>query len=103
MSGFKVEYADLAVESLRKIRRYIIHNLMNPEAAVRQTERIMSACETLAVFPRMHRVRKIDSHGRELRFFPIDSYVILYSVDDVAEVVNILNVIHSRRNIDAMI
>lgn len=102
MAGFRVEYSELAAESLIKLQRYIARKLLNPDAAIRQTDRIMSACESLSIFPRMHRVRKTDSKGRQLRFFPVDNYTIVYSIDDENHTVNILHVIYSRRDIDSM-
>ncbi len=56
MAGFKVEYSELAIESLRKLQRYIARKLFNPDAAKRQADRIMSACASLSLFPKMHRI-----------------------------------------------
>ena len=103
MAGFKVEFSELAIESLRKLQRYIARKLFNPDAAKRQADRIMSACASLSVFPKMHRIRKIDSKGYGLRFFPVDNYIVIYSVDEFVRTVTIMNVIYSRRNLDAMI
>lgn len=103
MAGFKVEYSELAIESLRKLQRYIARKLFNPDAAKRQADRIMSACASLSLFPKMHRIRKIDSQGYGLRFFPVDNYIVVYRVDEFMRTVTIMNVVYSRRNIDSMI
>ena len=103
MANFRVEFTREALESLMKTRRYIADNLMNPQAAVRYTGRIVSAAESLSIFPEMHRVRIKDSEGNALRFFPIDNHIIIYYVGESEHVVNIVNVVYSRRNIDAII
>ena len=103
MTGFKVEYSELAIESLKKLQRYIARELFNPDAAKRQADRIMSACVSLSVFPKMHRIRKIDSQGYGLRFFPVDNYIVIYRVDEFVKTVTIMNVVYSRRNLDAII
>ncbi|MBQ3454929.1 MAG: type II toxin-antitoxin system RelE/ParE family toxin [Synergistaceae bacterium] len=103
MTAFRVIYSDEALEELRGIRHYISHRLNNPPAASKQADRIMLATDSLAVFPKMHRIRIKDRKGREIRFFPVDSYMILYHVDEGKNVVNILHIFSSRRDIDSMI
>ena len=103
MQNFRVIYSGNAVEDIRNIYDYIAYKLFNPQIASQQSDRIMSAAESLAVFPKMHRVRKKDSKGNETRFFPIDNYLILYDVDDDKHTVNILRVVYRRRNIDDII
>ena len=103
MASFRVTYSGDAIREIRSIRRYIVGKLHNPSAASRQTDRIMSAAESLAVFPKMHRVRFQDSEGRYIRVFPVDKYLMLYSVDEDKRLVSILHVVHGKRDIDALI
>ena len=103
MTGFRVIYSDEALEELRGIRYYISRRLNNPSAASQQADRIMSAADSLTVFPKMHRVRMKDRKGREIRFFPVDSYMVLYHVDEGKRIVDILHIFSSRRDIDALI
>ncbi|MBQ7067663.1 MAG: type II toxin-antitoxin system RelE/ParE family toxin [Synergistaceae bacterium] len=103
MQNFKVVYSDDAIEDIQGLHDYILNQFMNPMTARIQTNRIMSASETLAIFPKLYRIRKIDSKGRKIRFCPVDNYVILYSIDESRDMVNILHVMYNRRNINALI
>lgn len=103
MNSFRVVYSDTAIAELKNIRRYIARNLQNPESACEWTEYIMSSAETLSVFPKRHPVRGKDSHGNDMRIFPVGSYAIIYSVDDTNRIVNISRIIYSRRNLDSLI
>lgn len=86
-----------------KIYYYIAFRLLNPEAASAQSDRIMSAAEILAAFPKIFRVRGKDSDGNELRLFPVDNYAVLYSVDEASYTVNVSNVIYGKRNLEEII
>ena len=103
MASFRVTYSGESIREIRGIRRYIAGKLHNPSAASQQADRIMSAAESLSVFPEMHRVRFQDSEGRDIRVFPVDNYLMLYSVDEDKHLVSILHVVHGRRDLDSLI
>ncbi|MBQ6435709.1 MAG: type II toxin-antitoxin system RelE/ParE family toxin [Synergistaceae bacterium] len=99
MQNFKIVYSDEAIGELREIHDYIAEKLMNPEAARQQSDRIMLAIEALGIFPKLYRVRGRDSQRNEIRILPVDNYLILYSVDDEKQIVNVSRVIYGRKNI----
>ena len=99
-SKFSLQYTASFDEDLRNIYKYIAHNLQNPEAASEQVDRIMLATTSIALFPKAYRVRGNNRYGKEVRFFPVDNYVIIYSVDDANYIVNILRVLYGRRNMN---
>lgn len=99
-SNYSILYSPSAYEELEEIYEYISRNFKAPETAREQIKRITQAIRTLAVFPKLFRVRKKDSKGREVRLLPIDNYVIIYSVDDANYIVNILHVLYGRRNMN---
>ena len=103
MKHFSVEITEPAVEDIRRLWMYIAVNLNDPKAASMQRSRILSAAEALAVFPKIYRVRKYDSKGRALRYFPVNNYVIIYVIDEEKQIVDILNVIYGKRDIDSLI
>lgn len=103
MTRFRVIYSYDALKELRGIRRYISRKLNNPSAASKQVAHIMLAAESLAVFPKLYRVRQVDTDGNEIRFFQVDNYTIIYYVDESRKTINVIHVIYSRRNIDALI
>ena len=82
-----------AIGELREIHDYIAKKLMNPEAARQQSDRIMLAIEALGIFPKLYRVRGRDSQKNEIRI------LLLYSVDDEKQIVNVSRGIYGRKNI----
>ena len=88
---------------MRKLKEYISRKFDAPNAAQKQVNRILKAASTLAVFPKLHRERRRTAKGNGMRIYPIDSYVILYSVDDEQKAVNISHIIYSKRDIDTLI
>ena len=105
MTKFTVRFTVPASRELRNIAEYIATNPYdpNPEAAIEQIKRIRSAAESLSTLATVLRVRKRDSKGRQLRQFPVNNYVLIYYVDEGKEIVRILHVFYSGRNIDSLI
>ena len=103
MSDFTVIYSDTAIDEIRDMRRYISHDLDNPEAARKWYRKIISSAESLAAFPKRYGVRCQDSYGNDMRVFPVKKYNILYSVNDSNNTVNISRVIYGGRDIDSLI
>ena len=97
---YRIIYAPSAIYDLDEIYEYIAGKFYTPDTAERQVARIIKAAETLAVFPKMYRVRRKNTG---MRVCPVDNYLIVYRVDDENRTVNILRVIYSRRDIDSMI
>lgn len=100
---YRISYTPKANDELADIQRYITVKFKDPETALNQAIRITKAARALAVFPKLYRVRKKDAQGREVRYCPIDNYVILYYIDEAEHTVIILHIIYSKRNIDAII
>lgn len=100
--NFNLHYSENFEEDLREIYTHITYNLQNPFAASEQVNRITLAAESLRVFPKMHRVRGKDRFGDELRIYPVDNYNILYSIDEIENIVNISRVLYGHRNIEAL-
>ena len=102
-STYKIEYTQQFKQEARNIYEYIASELDSPKSARRKLERIVKAVNALVSFPKMHKVRKRDTQGREFRSFPVEDYVVVYLVDDKKYVVNVIHVLHSKRNIDDII
>ncbi len=101
MVSYHVDIMQSALDDIRDIRAYIAAD--NLEAAARQRKRILSAAKSLAHSPKRYRVRGKDLQGRELRFLPCDNYVLIYYVDDNNNIVHLMQVAYSRRDIDSLI
>ena len=74
---YKVMYTAGAKKDLRNIFRYISEELLAPENAAGQTERIMTAIRKLDTMPNRNRLYEEEPwHSRGLRFFPVDNYLV---------------------------
>ena len=102
MKRYSVNITDKALNDIRDIKRHIKYKLRNPEAASLIVDGILSSAETLEIFPEIYRVRRKDSDGRKLRFIPHGHYVIIYYVDDVRQIVEVLHVVYEKRNLESL-
>lgn len=98
---FNVVISIQAEEDLRGIFEYITFELLSPENAEKQLERlekqILSLDEMPELFPRYG---KEPWHSRGLRFVAVDNYIVFYLLDVEEQVVTILRVMYSGRNIE---
>jgi|SRR6516225_4615113 toxin ParE1/3/4 len=84
---------------LDEIWVYVVRETGSEAVADRQVDAITSRFTLLAEHPRMGRARDEDL-GRGRRSFPVDDYVIVYRI--VNADVQILRVVHGRRNLAAL-
>lgn len=103
MANFNVNISDSAIDDIRDIQEYISIMLQNPEAANRRALRIFQAAEALSVFPKMHRVRGVNSKGEPIRFCPVDKHVIIYHIDEENRIVHVVRVRYGKSNLEALI
>ncbi len=101
-SRYSITYSRRAQLELDTIHAYIAEHFEDEITADLQTERIAQAAKTLVMFPKLYRVRRIDSKGQELRYMPVDNFMIIYHVDDMRHIVNVLHIFHGKRNIENM-
>ena len=79
---YKVMYTAGAKRDLRNIFRYISEELLAPENAAGQTDRIMAAIRKLDTMPNRNRLYEEELwHSRGLRFFPVDNYLVFYKTN----------------------
>ena len=60
---YRIIYSPSAIYDLDEIYEYIAGEFFSPDTAQRQITRILRAAETLAVFPKMYRVRRKNTTG----------------------------------------
>lgn len=98
---FKVVISAQAEEDLREIFEYIAFELLSPENAVRQLERLEKQILSLSEMP--ERFQKYDIEpwsSRGLRFAAVDNYIVFYIPDINTLIVTILRAMYSGRNIE---
>ncbi len=91
---YKVMYTAGAKKDLRNIFRYISEELLAPENAAGQTERM------LHTMPNRNRLYEEEPwHSRGLRFFPVDNYLVFYKTDDETEAVYVVRIMYGGRDV----
>ena len=98
---FHVAYSAEARQDLRDIYEYIACELLVPETAAGQTERIMKAVRSLEQMPMRHRLYEEEPwHSQGLRVLPADNYLVFYLPDENSATVNIIRIMYGGRDID---
>ncbi len=90
--------ADNAARDLREIWKYITQD--NPNAANRLVKRFQYSFDLLAKMPRLGGVREQYAPG--LRSFPVGNYVVYYRVLHGDPAIEILRILHGRRDSDSI-
>ncbi len=97
---WKVVYTSQARQDLRNIFQYIANELLVPETAANQVERILKGIRNLDEMPlRFPLYEKEPWNSRGLRYFPVNYYIIYYLLDEDVGTVNIVRIIYGGRDI----
>ena len=97
---YDVVYSAEARQDLRDIYEYIAYELLVPEIAAGQVDRIMKAARSLEQMPMRHRLYEEEPwHSQGLRFLPVDNYLIFYLPDETNNVVNIIRIMYGGRDV----
>ena len=97
---FYVAYSAEARQDLRNIYEYIAYELLVPEIAASQVDRIMKAARSLEQMPMRYTCYEEEPwHSQGLRFLPLDNYVIFYLPDETTSVVNIIRIMYGGRDV----
>jgi len=100
---YTLEYSEQAIKDL-DIFNYICFSLRAPTAAENQLLRIKNVISSLSRFPMKHPLVEWEPWASmKIYKVPIDNYVIFYSVDDNHNIVSIVRIFYSCRNIEAII
>ncbi|HBG21997.1 MAG: type II toxin-antitoxin system RelE/ParE family toxin [Syntrophaceticus sp.] len=98
--SWTVEYSTQAKQDLRNIFEYIAYNLLEPETAGRQVQRIMKEIRSLNDMPLRHRIYDEEPwQSQGLRFVPVNNYLVFYLPMEEKNSVSIVRIIYSGRDI----
>lgn len=98
---YEIIITEQADEDLRGIYEYIAFNLLSPDNAAGQLDRLEESIITLEEFPKKFRSYKKEPwYSRGLRVMPVDHYVVFYIPDEDAATVTIIRVMYDGRDID---
>lgn len=98
---YEVIITKQADADLRGIYEYITFELLSPDNAAGQLERLEKRIMALEEFPEKFRpYEKEPWYSRGVRGMPVDNYLVFYILDKREKVVEILRVMYTGRNID---
>lgn len=97
---YNIMYTAGAKRDLRNIFKYISEELLAPENAAGQVERIMASIRTLDSMPKRNRLYEEEPwYSKELRFFSVNNYLVFYRVEDESSTVYVVRIMYSGRDI----
>jgi len=100
MKQYHVRITDQALKDMEEIYRYIAEELLSPQNALRQYERIAQGIESLSSFPKRC---KLFTSQREralgMRALLVDHYTAVFVADDSQNAVTVLRVLYSASDI----
>lgn len=86
---------------LRAVYEYIAFELLSPDNAATQLNRLEEHILGLEQFPEKFRAyEKEPWHSRGLRVMPVDNYLVFYIPDITAGIVTVIRVMYAGRNVD---
>lgn len=104
MEHYKMVYSVDALQDLEEIYLYISTQLLVPEIAVNQVNRIRKAIRALDSMPmRFALVEWEPWHSMEVHKLPVDHYVVFYIVDVNTATVSIVRIFYGGRNIQEIV
>ena len=98
---YDVTFTEQAENDLRGIFEYIAFDLLSPENAAGQLDRIEERILSLGEYPEKFRQYEREPwKSRNTRVVPVDNYVIFYIPDKTKKLVTVIRVMHSGRDVD---
>ncbi|MBP3810818.1 MAG: type II toxin-antitoxin system RelE/ParE family toxin [Clostridiales bacterium] len=97
---YSVVYSQYAKEDLFSIYQYIAFDLVEPEVAEKQVNRIRNAVRKLSVFPLKHPAVEWEPwKSVGVRKLPVDNYVVYYHVNGVSKQISVVRIFYGGQDI----
>lgn len=98
---YDVIVTEQADADLREIYEYIAFELLSPDNASAQLDRLENAIMALEQFPDKHRLYESGAwRDRGLRLMPVDNFLVFYVADREKGAVTVIRVMYGGRDID---
>ena len=98
---YEVVITNQAESDLKGIYEYIAFELLSPENAARQFDRLEAAIIGLEELPDRFRLYIAEPwHSRGLRVMPVDNYLVLYIPNREKKSVTVIRVVYAGRDVD---
>lgn len=99
MKQWKVIYSGQAKLDLLNIADDICYNLLDPQSAIRITDKIMDEIKKLDSMPERFSLYQEDPwYSLGLRFFPVENCTVFYYPESQTGVVQIIRIMYSGQN-----
>ncbi|MDR2728667.1 MAG: type II toxin-antitoxin system RelE/ParE family toxin [Chitinispirillales bacterium] len=98
---YSLKYFLLAKQDISEIVRYIGKELCNPATAENLAEKIITAIQSLTIFPYRCPVYQPPLKKKmryEYRKLLVENYTVFYRIDEEKKIVRIMRVIYGRRD-----
>lgn len=101
---YEVTTTEQANADLRKIYEYIAFELLSPDNAAGQLDRLEKNIIGLEQFPEKYRVyEKEPWHSRGIRVMPVDNYLVFYILDKDAGFLTVIRVMYEGRDVETQL
>ena len=101
---YEVTITEQANADLRKIYEYIAFELLSPDNAAGQLDRLEENIIGLEQFPEKYRAYdKEPWHSRGMRVMSVDNYLVFYILDKDAGLVTVIRVMYEGRDVDTQL
>lgn len=98
--SWKINYTKCAKEDLNSIYEYIAYELLVPDTANSQIDRIIKTIRTLDNMPERYNIYEEEPwKSQNLRYFPVDNYLVFYLPKKETSIINIIRIIYGGRDI----
>ena len=98
---FDIQISEQADRDLRGIYEYIAFELLAPENAAGQLDRLENTISKLDHMPdKFRRYDREPWKSRGLRVFPVDNYLVFYIPNEETRIVTVIRVMYGGRDID---
>ncbi|MCD8157667.1 MAG: type II toxin-antitoxin system RelE/ParE family toxin [Clostridiales bacterium] len=80
---------------------YIAYNLLVPETATIQIQRILKSIWGLDEMPMRYELYDYEPwHSRGLRFLSVDNYIVFYLPKEETNVINVVRILYGKRDLN---
>jgi plasmid stabilization system protein ParE len=99
--AYQVIYSPEALDDIRKIYSYIAYELLVPDTALNQVNRIRNEIRNLDFMPMRYTIVDWEPwKSIQMHKVPVDNYVVYYIVNSTAMTVTIIRIVYGGQNIE---
>lgn len=99
--SYKIIFTEESEQDLVNVYSYIAMDLLVPETAKNQINRIMNAIKDLDALPFRHKLYQDEPwNSKGLRVLPVNNYLVFYTVIEEEKTVAIIRIMYAGRNIN---